>query len=81
MGNANAKKGIVLRELKLDSAESILTFMRTILIPDTLAGRIGTRQSSAICTACKALLDYASLGSLEKRITELEAANKETKQN
>jgi len=42
-------------------------FMREILIPYTLAGRIGTRQSSAITTACKVLLDYdADLRNLKK---------------
>jgi hypothetical protein len=47
-GNRNAQKGIVLPDwLKLDSAESILKFMRQILIPYTLSGQLGTRASSA----------------------------------
>ena len=48
-GNGNAKKGIVLPDgLKLETSDEILTFMREILITYTLAGKIGTRQSSAI---------------------------------
>jgi hypothetical protein len=42
-GNRNAVKGIVLPlELKLDNAEAVLRFMRTVLIPSTLSGQIGT---------------------------------------
>jgi hypothetical protein len=58
--------------LRLRSSDEILRFMREILIPQTLAGRIGTRQASAITTACKVLLDYESLQELEKRVAELE---------
>jgi hypothetical protein len=72
-GNGNAKKGIVLPDwLKLDSSDEILTFMRKILIPYTLAGKIGTRQSSAICTAVKVLLDYDALKEIEGRVSRLE---------
>jgi hypothetical protein len=60
--------------LKLETSDEILTFMRKVLIPQTLAGRIGTRQSSAITTCCKVLLDYDRLGELEKRIELLEEA-------
>lgn len=66
-------KGIQLPEgYGLDSADSVLRFMREVLIPGTLSGKIGTRQASAITTACKALLDYAELTELEKRIQDLE---------
>jgi hypothetical protein len=67
-GNQNAKKGIALPEwLRLESVESILMFIRQVLIPCTLSGKIGTRQSSAITTACKVLLDYdADLRDLEE---------------
>ncbi len=72
-GNSNASKGIELPDwLNLETSDEILTFMRKILIPSTLSGRIGTRQSSAITTACKVLLDYASLQALETRIKSLE---------
>ena len=72
-GNRNRVKGIVLPEgLMLDSAESILKFMRTILIPGTLSGRIGTRAASAVNTSLKILLDYESLQQIEARLSKLE---------
>ncbi len=74
-GNSNAAKGIQLPDwLNLETSDEILTFMRKILIPSTLSGRIGTRQSSAITTACRILLEYDSLQALEHRIAELEKA-------
>jgi hypothetical protein len=73
-GNGNAKKRIELPAwLKLDSAESILKFMRTILIPGTLSGKIGTRAASAVNTSLKILLDYESLQEIEARLSRLEA--------
>ena len=77
--NGNAKKGIVLPDnVKLDTVEGILTFMRTVLIPSTLSGEIGTRQSSAIATACKILLDYdADLRALEEIKTRLDRMEEE----
>ena len=75
LGNSNARKGIPMPDgLKLESSDEVLRFMRVILIPSTLAGKIGTRQASAIITACKILLDYEPLEELEKRIEELEKA-------
>lgn len=72
-GNVNGRKGIQLPGwLKLKSSDEILTFMRKILIPYTLSGQLGCRQSSAITTACKVLLEYESLQDLEKRIKSLE---------
>lgn len=72
-GNGNAKKGMVLPDwLKLQTSDEILRFMREVLIPYTLSGRIGTRQSSAITTACKVLLDYDRLQELENRVEQLE---------
>lgn len=67
-GNRNARKGIILPDnIKLDCVEGILAFMRSVLVPSTLSGEIGTRQSSAIATACKILLDYdADLRALEE---------------
>jgi hypothetical protein len=50
--------------------------MREILIPYTLSGRIGTRQSSAITTACKCLLDYDRLQELEERVEALEVSKR-----
>jgi len=74
-GNSNASKGIELPDwLNLETSDQILTFMRKILIPSTLSGRIGTRQSSAITTACRILLEFDSLQVLEKRLELLEAA-------
>jgi hypothetical protein len=59
VGNGNARKRFILpKRLKLDDVESILKFMAETLIPLTLSGKIGTRQSSAITTACRTLLDY-----------------------
>ncbi|MGA2626115.1 MAG: hypothetical protein ABSF63_03520 [Candidatus Bathyarchaeia archaeon] len=59
IGNGNARKRIIIpNRLRLDDVESILKFMREMLIPFTLSGKIGTRQSSAITTACRTLLDY-----------------------
>jgi len=76
-GNGNAKKGIVLPGwLKLRTSDEILRFMREILIPYTLSGRIGTRQSSAITTACKCLLDYDRLQELEERVEALEVSKR-----
>ena len=41
-GNLNRQKGLVLPEpLNLESSESILTFMKTILIPSALTGSLG----------------------------------------
>jgi len=76
-GNGNAKKGIVLPGwLKLRTTDEILRFMRQILIPYTLSGQIGTRQSSAITTACKCLLDYDRLQELEERVEALEVSKR-----
>jgi hypothetical protein len=78
-GNRNAVKEFVLPEwLKLDSAECILQFMRTILIPNTLAGRIGTRAASAVNTSLKILLDYESLQDIEVRLSKLEEEKAKT---
>lgn len=72
-GNGNAKKAMVLPEwLNLESSESILMFMRKILVPYTLAGKIGTRACSAMTTVCKVLLDYDRLEALESRVSRLE---------
>jgi hypothetical protein len=72
-GNKNAQKRMNLPDwLKLETSDDILRFMREILIPQTLAGRIGTRACSALTTACKCLLDYAELQELEKRVEALE---------
>ena len=60
--------------LNLESSESILKFIKTILIPAAVSGRLGTRQVSSITTACKVLLDYQSLQDLEKRLELLEEA-------
>jgi hypothetical protein len=80
-GNVNGRRGIQLPDwLKLKTSDEILRFMREILIPATLSGQLGCRQSSAITTACKLLLDYESLQSLEKRIKSLEE-NREVKAN
>ena len=77
VGNGNAKKGMQLPSwLSLKTSDEILRFMREILIPYTLSGRIGTRQSSAITTACKVLLDYDRLQELEQRVEELEKVDK-----
>ena len=46
--------------------------MRTILIPGTLSGRIGTRAASAVNTSLKILLDYESLEQIEARLSKLE---------
>lgn len=79
-GNRNAAKRMTMPEwLHLDDPESILKFMRKILIPYTLAGRIGTRQSSAITTACKVLLEY-DLQELEERLERLEKSDCEIKE-
>ena len=71
-GNRNAVKGMIVPDLKLESSDEILRFMREVLIPSTLSGQIGTRQSSAITTACKLLLDYESLQEIEARLSRLE---------
>jgi hypothetical protein len=72
-GNVNGRKGIQLPDwLKLKNSDEILTFMRKILIPYTLSGQLGCRQSSAITTACKVLLDYDRLQELEERVSRLE---------
>jgi len=74
-GNGNARKGMALPAwLNLESSESILKFIKTILIPAAVSGRLGTRQVSSITTACKVLLDYQSLQDLEKRLELLEEA-------
>jgi hypothetical protein len=71
----NGRKGIHLPAwLKLNTSDQILRFMRKILIPYTLSGQLGCRQSSAITTCCKVLLDYDQLQELEKRIELLEKA-------
>jgi len=72
-GNSNAKKGMVLPGwLKLETSDEILGFMRKILVPYTLAGKIGTRACSAMTTVCKVLLDYDRLEALESRVSRLE---------
>jgi len=71
-GNRNGQKGMTIPDLKLENSDEILRFMREVLIPSTLSGQIGTRQSSAITTACKLLLDYESLEKLEARLSRLE---------
>jgi len=63
-------------QVYLQDPESVLRFIRTILIPYTLAGRIGTRQSSAITTACKVLLEY-DMRDLARRTEELEKSSAE----
>ena len=76
-GNGNAKKGMQLPSwLSLKTSDEILRFMREILIPYTLSGRIWTRQSSAITTACKCLLDYDRLQELEERVEALEVSKR-----
>jgi hypothetical protein len=72
-GNGNARKGIQLPGwLKLETSDEILAFMRKILVPYTLAGKIGTRACSAMTTVCKVLLDYDRLEALEERVSRLE---------
>jgi hypothetical protein len=67
--------------LNLDEPESILKFIRKILIPYTLADRIGTRQSSAITTACRVLLkfdaDLRHLEEMKEGIARMEEEMKE----
>ncbi|MGA8905212.1 MAG: hypothetical protein WB661_09420 [Candidatus Bathyarchaeia archaeon] len=82
LGNRNASKRVAMPEwLNLEEPESVLKFIRTILIPYTLAGRIGTRQSSAITTACKVLLDYDNdlrhLEEMKEGIARMEGEMKE----
>ena len=73
MGNLNGQKGLVLREpLNLENAESILKFIRTVLIPSALAGSLGVRAVTAITSACKVLLEYESLQQIEARVSRLE---------
>ncbi|MGA2460866.1 MAG: hypothetical protein ABSF82_05545 [Candidatus Bathyarchaeia archaeon] len=81
-GNRNASKRVAMPEwLNLEEPASVIKFIRTILIPYTLAGRIGTRQSSAITTACKVLLDYdADLQHLEEMKEGLARMEEEMKE-
>ena len=81
-GNGNARKEVPLPAwLKLPDVPSILLLMRTILIPASLSDRIGTRQSSAITTICRALLDYDAdlrhLQGIEKGLERMEQRNLE----
>jgi hypothetical protein len=72
-GNGNAKKGIQLPDwLKLETSDEILTFIRTILIPYTLSGQIGSRQAGAVNNSVKVLLEFGRLEDLERRVLELE---------
>jgi hypothetical protein len=72
-GSHNARKGVALPDdLRLDSADGVLRLMREIVIPYTLSGEIGTRQSSAVTSAAKILLDYSSLEEMEARVSRLE---------
>lgn len=74
-GNGNAKKGMTLPDwLNLEDSESILRFIKKILIPAAVSGKLGTRQVSSITTCCKVLLDYQSLQDLEQRLELLEEA-------
>jgi hypothetical protein len=73
-GNENALKKLRLHEpLSLETDDEVLRFIRSILIPETLRGNLGTRSCSALTTACRVLLDYGEgLKELERRISELE---------
>jgi hypothetical protein len=81
-GNVNARKGISMPQwMNLEDVESILRFMRQVLIPLTLSGKIGTRQSSAITTACRVLLDFDDdilrLREMESGLVRLEQEQRE----
>jgi hypothetical protein len=80
-GNKNAQKRIQLPEsMRLDSVESVLEFVRTILVPATLNGSIGVRQSTAVTSALKLLLEFdpdlAHLKEVEEGLVRLEEEDK-----
>ena len=77
VANTNAQKRIELPSwLNLESSENVLRFMREVLAPSAIKGKLGVRTVTALTTLCKVLLDYESLAKLEKRIMELEKVKK-----
>ena len=81
-GNVNAQKSIELPDwLRLDDAPSILKFVREILIPSTLGGKIGSRASSTVATCCKLLLehddDLRHLQEVSEKLDRLELEDQE----
>jgi hypothetical protein len=75
-GNTNPQKRIVLPEwLDLTTPEGVRKFMREILVPSAISGKLGVRVVSAVTTACKVLLDSQEaeiLQQLQERIEALE---------
>lgn len=80
--NTNGQKRVPLPEwLNLESPDGIRRFMREILVPSAISGKLGVRIITALTTLCKTLLDSEEgkiLEDLEKRIEELEKTRKVT---
>jgi hypothetical protein len=74
--NANPQKRIELPDwLDLTTPEGVRRFMREILVPNAISGKLGVRVVSAVTTACKVLLDSQEaeiLQQLQERIEALE---------
>ena len=74
--NTNAQKRLPLPEwLDLESPAGIRRFMKEILVPSAISGRLGIRTVTALTTLCKVLLDSHRdelLADLEKRLDAAE---------
>lgn len=74
--NANPQKRIQLPDwLNLESPDGVRRFMREILVPSALSGKLGVRVVSAVTTACKILLESQEteiLQQLQERVEALE---------
>lgn len=81
VGNANGQKRIIaLPEwLDLEKPESIRRFLREVIVPAALSGRLGVRTVTAVTSICKVLLDSQQaelLETLEARLDEYESRKK-----
>jgi hypothetical protein len=76
-GNTNAQKRVPLPDwLNLESPDGVRRFMREILVPSALSGKLGVRVVSAVTTACKVLLDSQEAELLERLEERVEALEK-----
>ncbi len=76
VGNTNPQKKIQLPSwLDLTDPEGIRRFLREILVPSALSGKLGVRVVTAVTSICKTLLDSQQatiLEELQKRLEILE---------